>query len=127
MNELLQAFHTRWAGYSALNALLPSDRFFTGEVPAGTALPYATLQVVQQEVVEETALGETLTQWVFQVIVRGESLAAASAVTTEVRNAYHEHDFGLSGILHCLFLENETREEPHGMWAIASRFEILQQ
>lgn len=127
MNALLQAFHTRWAGYSALNALLPSERFFTGHVPTGTTFPYATLQIIQQEVVEETALGEALTQWVLEVAVRAESLANVVSVVAEVSNAYHEHTFGMSGILHCVFLENDTREEPHGIWVTSSRFEVLQQ
>lgn len=121
-SEILAAIHARWAATSQLAALIPADRFFTGDVPGGTPLPYANMIVVSSDR-EYTTERPYVERIYLQITVRHEKSARASAIARVVDIVLNAQplDYGTE----VLQTGRNTIQEPHGLWAVTQDFEVM--
>ncbi|MEK6233811.1 MAG: DUF3168 domain-containing protein, partial [Planctomycetales bacterium] len=87
--SLQQAVHSKWAANPAVLALVPAERLFTGQVPSGVGLPYASVTTPKEGLKEYTALNNYLETVTLRVSVFAASLAEAIQVRQAADDALH--------------------------------------
>jgi hypothetical protein len=122
--EILAAIHSRWAATSQLTDMIPANRFFTGDVPAGTELPYANIIQISAEP-EYTTEPDYVSRVYLQLTVRAEQFARASAIARVAEYMLNARPLGSA--LHVLAGGRRPIQEPHGLWAVSQDFEVMTQ
>src|SRR5436305_9921964 len=114
--SLEQTIHTRWASDGGLTALVPADRFVTGQALGGLALPYATLTRVAQPRITRTS-----SRSVAHVGVRFEVFSAALDTVRQtadaIRACFDRQRFGGGATVLRMRREDDSQEQADdGTW-----------
>ncbi len=124
---LEQAIQERWAASTALTALVPAARVFTGVAVDGPALPYVVWQRVVTATVSRTSSGRQIDRSRFRCEVRAEQLISSKQIAQAVADEYNRAAFTLSSGS-CLTMQHVLHEEtlsPQGWWLVVTEYDVV--
>ncbi len=94
--NLMQAVHQRWAAATALNAVLPATRVFTG-MSCDSSLPRASITKQSDKPTSYASDGSAIDAVAVRIVVFHDHYDAATEIIHQVKATFDRSSFALSG------------------------------
>lgn len=125
--KLAEAIHAHWATSTALTALLPAARFFTG-APPDDQLPWASLVGWRAAAEERFHDGACVERVEATVEIHSARVEHAQATAEALRRGFDRASIAIEGddrILACRCLKEEALARAWGHWVFAVGLEFV--
>lgn len=122
--NLAQVIHQRWAAAEALDQLLPASRVYTG-MSVDPRPPYAVITRQSDRPSAYFHDGSTVDQVGVRVQVFHDNHDAGAAIVHQIKRAFHQSQFALSGsdkVINMQRANDSERPNDDGLWQFVIDF-----